>query len=149
MKYAFRKRQYVRSRLHGLGQVLTEGAEPTIRFLSGRECRVPAHTLTFTPRDMFEANLANRSVVEARLLVYVYGPEALPNRSGAMWVRDDDGCWTTPNRLPQEPQPPSEAPQYVSPDDDGAGLDVLDADGVAERRDVIDFAVTRLPGDYA
>ncbi len=146
LKYVFRKRQCVRSPMFGLGQVVAEGETPLIRFLDGRECRVPANTLGFIPEEEFEAEIANRSAIEARLLIHVYGPEAL-DPSGRVWVRDRDGLWTTTDKLSEEPmQPPGTMP-YFMPDDIGEDARVVVPHDLPDDREVIDCTVTRVPSD--
>jgi hypothetical protein len=58
---------------------------------------VPADTLTYVPDDVFEDHIANRTEIEQSLTSYVYGHEAL-HPSGRLWVRDEDGLWTTVER---------------------------------------------------
>ena len=44
-------REYIRSRFHGLGQVIESGADPVVQFLDGRECEVPGETLTIVREE--------------------------------------------------------------------------------------------------
>ncbi len=146
LKYVFRKRQCVRSRMHGLGQVLAEGEEPKVRFLDGRECRVPADTLRFISEEEFEAEIANRSVIESYLIVRVHGREALP-ADGRLWTKDDDGIWVTREELDRRPShPPGTLPYFMS-DDIGDDACVIDPHELPDDRELVDCTVTRLPND--
>lgn len=115
-RLVFRRGQYVRSYLFGLGQVLADDEAVLVRFLGGRECRVPAESLTVVPEEVFETEIANRSVIEARLLIHVYGPEAL-DPSGRLWVRDPDGLWTTVDKLREESTWPPGGFEFSAHDD--------------------------------
>jgi hypothetical protein len=95
--WVFLKGHCVRSLWDGWGQVVGEGVQPLVRFLDGHECRMSADTLTYVPDDVFEGHIANRTEIEQALTSYVYGHEAL-HPSGCLWVRDEDGLWTTVER---------------------------------------------------
>lgn len=69
----FYAREYVRSRLHGLGQVVESGDDPVVQFLDGRESAVPGETLTVVPEEVFASELENRLMVERWLSYRVYG----------------------------------------------------------------------------
>lgn len=148
LKYVFRKRQCVRSRMHGLGQVLAEGKKPKVRFLNGRECRVPADTLRFISVEEFEAEIANRSVIESYLIVRVHGREALP-ADGRLWTKDDDGIWVTREELDRRPSHPPGTMPYFLPDDLGSDAHIVDADDLRDDRDLICCTVTRVRSDCA
>jgi hypothetical protein len=144
LKYVFRKRQCVRSRMHGLGQVVSEGVTPLIRFLDGRECRVPADTLRFIPEEEFEAEIANRAAIDSCLIIRVHGREALP-ADGGLWTKDDDGIWVTREELDRRPSHPPGTMPYFMPDDLGDDARVVGPEDLPGDRKVVDCTVTRLP----
>ena len=146
LKYVFRREYCVRSSMFGFGQVVAEGERPLVRFLDGRETRVPADTLLFVPGEEFEREIANRSVIESYLIIRVHGREALPT-DGRLWTKDDDGIWVTREELDRRPShPPGTMPHFM-PDDLGDDARVIDPHELPDDRDVIDCAVTRVPSD--
>ncbi len=65
--------EYVQSRFCGLGEVITSGDDPIVRFLDGRECAESGDALTIVPDEAFAAELENRLMVERWLAYQVYG----------------------------------------------------------------------------
>lgn len=105
---------------------------------------MPADTLYFVPVEEFEREIANRSVIEAWLILRVHGREAL-GPGNRLWVRDADGLWTTTNKLAQKPTCPPGVFEFFFPDDVGDDARVMDADDPAADRDVIDCTIARVP----
>ena len=94
---------YVRSPMYGLGQVACPGYLPLVRFLDGREERIAADSLAAVSMDVFEREIANRSRIEAWLLIRCGYPELL-GEGGTVWTRDHEGLWRTDDRLDEEPR---------------------------------------------
>ena len=69
----FYEGETVRSRYHGLGEVTMTGDHPRIRFLDGRECRVPGDTVRSVPRVAYDAEVENRMRIERYLAFRVGG----------------------------------------------------------------------------
>ena len=63
----------VRSRFHGLGEVVITGKDPIVQFLDGPEMRVPGDMLTVVPRETYEAEVENRRLIERYLDLRLYG----------------------------------------------------------------------------
>jgi hypothetical protein len=142
----FRKGQCVHSRFNGFGQVLADGESPVVRFLDGLECQVPEESVSNMPEEDFEAEIANRSMIESYLTIRVYGREAL-GPDGCLWVRDSDGLWISAERLRQRPTHPPGTMPYFLPDDLGRDARVINPDELSDDDDVVDCTVTRVPED--
>ncbi len=142
MKYVFRRGYCVRSSMFGFGQVLVEGEEPKVRFLDGRECHVAEESLTIVPTADFESEIANRTLWNRYLTLCVCGRGGLDGCE-PLWVRDDEGIWTSPEKQRQEPTNWSGPVEHFVPDDIGQECHVIHADDLAVDRDVIDCTVTR------
>ncbi len=132
--------------MFGFGQVVTEGEPPLVRFLDGRECRVPADTLRFIPEEEFEAEIANRAAIESHLIILVHGRDALP-ADGRLWTKDDDGIWVTREELDRRPSHPPGTVPYFLPDDLGVDARVIDPEDLPGDYEVIDCTTTRVPDD--
>ncbi len=112
-------REYVRSRLHGLGQVIESGDDPVVQFLDGRECEVPGETLTVVPEEVFASELENRMRLERWLTYRVYGIKERPTpmlRDGKfdLVTALQESLWVLPGRR-SEP-PPDEVPCFIVDD---------------------------------
>ncbi len=121
---------------------------PLVRFLDGRELRVPADQLTNVPAEAFESEIANRSRINAYLILRVHGRGAL-GPSGRLWTRDHEGLWATMDSLPPEPVPPPGTMPYFVPDDIGEDARVVDPSELSEEHDVVECTVTRVSGNGA
>ncbi len=132
--------------MFGFGQIVAEGETPLVRFLDGREIRVPADTLQFVPDEEFEREIANRSAIESHLIILVHGRDALP-ADGRLWTKDDDGIWVTREELDRRPShPPGTMPHFL-PDDLGDDARVIDPAELSDDQNVIDCTVTHVPDD--
>lgn len=75
----------VRSLFHGLGRVVRGGLEPIVQFYDGPRHRILGETLKPIPEAAYEAETANREVIERFLDIYMFGrttwqPPALPQK---------------------------------------------------------------------
>ncbi len=108
---------------HGHGQVVAPGNPPLVRLLNGQERELPPASLRLLPPDELDTIIARQTGLEHKLAWLVWGPLA---ELGPLWVKDDEGLWTTPEafarRAAQEPEPV----QYCSPDELGARARALD-----------------------
>jgi len=73
VRRVFYEGETVRSRYHGLGEVTMTGEHPRVRFLDGRECRVPGDTVRLLPPEVYDAEVENQSAIERYLSFRVYG----------------------------------------------------------------------------
>jgi len=89
--------------MYGLGQVACPSDPPLVRFLDGREEYMSANGLAAVSIDVFEGEIANRSRIEAWLLIRCGYPELL-GEGGTVWTRDHEGLWRTDDRLDDEPR---------------------------------------------
>jgi len=69
----FYEGEAVRSRYHGLGEIISAGRAPRVRFLDGRECSVPGDTIMSVPQEVYDAEVHNRTVIERFLTARIYG----------------------------------------------------------------------------
>ncbi len=141
-----RKGCCVRSKFYGLGQVVDGGEEPLVRFLDGQEIQVPADNLHFVPTEGFEAEIANRTLWNRFLTLRVCGRGGLDGCE-SLWVRDDEGIWTSPERQRQAPTNWSGPIEHFVPDDIGQDVRVLGPNDLPDDRDVIECTVTRVLHD--
>jgi hypothetical protein len=139
----FRKGDYVHAWMHGFGQVAISGEVPLIRFLDGRETHVPETQLTAVSADEFDRQLANLAWINARLIIYVHGPEWL-GPGGRIWTRDGDGLWTTFDRLNRKTthRPENTADTWL--DEIPGEFQVINADDPQDDDDLIECVVTRV-----
>ena len=147
LKYVFRRGYCVRSSTFGFGQIVGEGEQPLVRFLDGRECRVPVDTLRFIPEEEFEAEIANRAAIDSCLIIRVHGREALP-ANGRLWIKDDDGIWVTREELDRRPSHPPGTMPYFLPDDIGSDARIADPEGLPDDHEVVECIVTRVPDGH-
>lgn len=138
----FRKGLCVRSPF-GLGQIVMDGDPPLIRFLAGDERHIAVESLTLVPTEDFEAEIANLTLWNRFLTLCVCGPRGLDGCE-PLWVRDDEGIWTTPEQQRQEPIHWTGPVERFVPDDIGQDARVLDPNDLPVGRDVIDCTVTRV-----
>lgn len=59
--------EFVRSTLHGLGEVVVSGRDPVVTFMSGVRLCVDGSTLVVVPDEVYEAEEHNRAQIEAWL----------------------------------------------------------------------------------
>ncbi len=69
----FYRGESVRSRFHGLGEVVLSGDTPRVRFLDGLETFVSEDTITSVPSDEYDAEIRNRMEIERYLTLRING----------------------------------------------------------------------------
>ena len=138
----FRKGLCVRSPF-GLGQIVEDGTPPLVRFLAGRECHVAEESLTIVPTEDFEAEIANQTLWNRFLTLCVCGRHGLDDCE-PLWIRGEDGIWTSPGRQREEPACWSGPVEHFVPDDIGDDARVVSPEELSDDRDVIDCTVTRV-----
>ena len=74
----FYRGEFVKSRFHGLGRVVTGSEMPTILFLDCRRCSIPGDTLSVVTEESYFAEVENRSRLERWLNFSVYGIRERP-----------------------------------------------------------------------
>ena len=73
VRQVFYEGQTVRSRYHGLGEVIMSGEDPRVRFMGGWESGVPGDTLTLVPSEVYDAEVENLRMIEWYLTLRVEG----------------------------------------------------------------------------
>jgi hypothetical protein len=143
----FHRGNCVRSRLHGLGQVLVSGPMPLVQLLGGSRVQVPAADLTLIANEDFAETIANQERIEKWLLKRVYGADALECYSRPARRQEPDGIWTDkPVALP-DPRSSPEVDHVFLADDIGQDARVLTDEEAKGRTDVMKCTVTRVSSD--
>jgi len=100
---------------------VVEGDPPRVRFLDGRETHVAEGELRVVCDEDFDAEIANRSIIEVHMHRRVHGGDV----SSLLWHRDSSGIWRPTSELSEPPCDPPGVMSHFVPDDLGSECDVV------------------------